>query len=176
MYYTGAGDSGTSTIFNSRERISKGNFVFELLGSLDELNSWLGLCAVEASDFVEIKSILRETQNTLFTIQAYFAQANVDFSKVKLDNIEGELKNISSKIRIRESFVLSGGSRLSAVLDIARSIARRAERCAVRMSDEQKQGINPLVLAYLNRLSSLLYVLARLANDLSGVEEDSPTY
>lgn len=176
MYYTGAGDSGTSTIFNSRERISKGSSIFALLGSLDELNSWLGLCAVESSDFIEIKRIIKTAQNNLFTIQAYFAQANVNFKETVLDNVEEEIKNISLKIKVRKGFVLSGGSRLSAFLDVARSIARRAERCAVRLSHKPQQKINPLVFAYLNRLSSLLYVLARLANDLSGVEEDSPTY
>lgn len=176
MYYTGAGDNGTSTIFNSKERLSKSSAIFELLGSLDELNSWLGLCVVEAAYFPEIKDILRDTQHSLFTVQAYFAQANIDFSVSILNRIEEEIKNLSLKIKERKSFILSGGCRLSALLDITRSIARRVERCAVRLSDKQPQKINPTVLAYLNRLSSLFYVLARLANDLSEVDEESPVY
>jgi len=176
MYYTGDGDKGTSTILNSKTRLEKSSPIFGLLGDLDEFNSYLGLCSVEAFDFLEIQKDIKDIQHNLFIIQAYFAKANVDFPITALNKTEERIKEIALNIEKRESFVLSGGSRLSATLDIARAIARRAERRAVGIRNSYKQEINSAIFAYLNRLSSLLYVLARLANDLHSIKEESPNY
>lgn len=174
MYYTGKGDQGTSKLFQSKERRLKSDLVFEVLGSLDELNSWLGFCAIEAQEYLEIEPIIKFTQNNLFICQAYFAQADKPIPDNFLVHTEEQINLISPLLKERKTFVLSGGSRLSSLLDVARTLSRRVERRAVELG--VKEELNPLVLAYLNRLSSLLYVLARWANDIKEVEEQAPEY
>lgn len=176
MYYTGKGDKGTTKLFNSSERISKADVVFEVLGSLDELNSWLGYCAVEAQDWDDINKIIIDTQQTLFICQAHFAESDVQVPKNILVSIEKKIQDIGQTIKPRDSFVLSGGSKLSALLDISRTIARKVERRAVKLSNYNLKNNNQLILAYLNRLSSLLYVLARQANDRYQINEKKPNY
>jgi cob(I)alamin adenosyltransferase len=176
MYYTGKGDKGTTKLFNSKDRVDKGEQIFEVLGSLDELNSWLGFSSVEAKEHKEILEIIRKIQNDLFTCQAHFARSDVKIPKDFVSNLEETIAKISEKIKPRSSFVLSGGSKLSANLDIARTLARRAERQAIRLSDEDKRQVNEIIFVYLNRLSSLLYVLARLANDIYKAKESRPQY
>lgn len=174
MYYSGKGDQGTSKLFRSKERMLKSDLIFEVLGSLDELNSWLGFCAVEANDYQEIHEIIKTTQNNLFICQAYFAQADTLIPDYFLSHVEDQINRISPLLKERKTFVLSGGSRLSSTLDVARTLARRVERRVVSLG--KRQELEQLVLAYLNRLSSLLYVLARLANDLQEIEEQAPKY
>jgi len=176
MYYTGKGDKGTTKLFNSKDRVDKGEQIFEVLGSLDELNSWLGLTFVEAEEGLEILEIIRKTQNDLFTCQAHFARSEVKIPKDFVSSLEEKIAQISNKIKPRASFVLSGGSKLSASLDVARTLARRAERQALKLSDEDKKEVVETVFIYLNRLSSLLYVLARLANDIYEAKESVPKY
>ncbi len=176
MYYTGKGDKGTSKLFKSKDRIDKGEQIFEVLGTLDELNSWLGLVSMEAGQNQNILDIIRETQNNLFTCQAHFAQADVNIPKDLVNKLEEDIKNISKNIKERNEFVLSGGSKLSASLDVARTLARRAERQALKLDIEAKKEVNKLIFVYLNRLSSLMYVLARLANDIYKQQEKSPRY
>ncbi len=176
MYYTGKGDKGTSSLYNLSDRISKADEIFEVLGSLDELNSYLGLVSVGAKEFDYLFDIIKKTQQNLFIIQAYFAKSDIEISKNLLEDTENIIKDISLKIKPRNSFVLSGGSHLSATLDICRTLARKTERRAIRLNDRYKNTLNELVFAYLNRLSSLLYVLARLANDFYNLEEDKPNY
>lgn len=176
MYYTGKGDQGTSKLFNSKDRIVKSDLVFEVLGSLDELNSWLGLCAVEAKEELEIYQIIRKLQNDLFICQAHFAQSEVVIPSDLLSWTEQTINNIAQKIKPRQSFVLSGGCRLSALLDVGRTLARKSERRAVELGQDSSLDLKPIMFSYLNRLSSLLYVLARWANDLSEEVEQAPDY
>ncbi|MCF7795258.1 cob(I)yrinic acid a,c-diamide adenosyltransferase [Patescibacteria group bacterium] len=176
MYYTGKGDKGTTKLFNSKDRVDKGEQIFEVLGSLDELNSWLGLSSVEAKDDTEILELIKKIQNDLFTCQAHFARSDVKIPEDFVSSLEEKIAKISEKIKPRDSFVLSGGSRLSANLDIARTLVRRAERQALKLSDEDKRQVNEIIFVYLNRLSSLLYVLARLANDIYEAKESKPQY
>jgi len=176
MYYTGKGDKGTSTIFNSQERLPKNNSIFEALGALDELNSWLGFCVVEAKDQENIQKILKNIQQYLFICQAHLAQVDILIPQDILEKTENCINDIAANIKKRESFVLSGGSRLSAILDVARTLARKAERSSLGIEEGRKDKIDQSVFAYLNRLSSLLYVLARQVNDLYEVKEESPNY
>ena len=175
MYYTGKGDKGTSNLFNPSLRVSKSDKIFAVLGSLDELNSWLGFVSVESRERSEICEIVKYIQNDLFIIQAYFASSNINVPQDLVILVEKKIDDISKVIKPRKSFVISGGSKLSALLDFSRTIARKAERQAVSFSKQNKIE-NPLILPYLNRLSSLLYVLARWENDLSGKSEASPNY
>lgn len=169
MLFTGKGDSGTTKLFNCDQRLLKNAPAIEALGALDELNSWLGVCCSEAP--IDFATQIREVQQNLFIIQAELAGApgkTIDENKVrlmgeKIGEIERELPPI-------KSFFLPGGVSLAAKFDYARTVARRAERRCVG------QSIGAQSLAYLNRLSSLFYALARLANHKSGIKEESPRY
>ena len=178
MYYTGKGDKGTSKLFNSKDRLLKSDLVFDVLGSLDELNSYLGLCAVEAGtkETKNIFEIIKEIQNNLFICQAHVAQSEILIPLDLLTKTEEKINKISQLIKPRNSFVISGGSRLSACLDIARTQARKTERRAVALENKANLKVDTSLIAYLNRLSSLLYVLARLANDICELEEEAPMY
>ncbi|MDD5318746.1 MAG: cob(I)yrinic acid a,c-diamide adenosyltransferase [Candidatus Pacebacteria bacterium] len=174
MLYTGKGDNGTTKTFGCDQRISKSSTVAEALGSLDEINSFLGLVKVESDQ--KFAAIIEEVQQNLFIIQAEVAGAekHLDISKIKkteemIGTIEKELPPITT-------FFISGGTRLAALFDTARTMARRAERRVVGVHDENIQKISPETLTYLNRLSSLLYALARLTNHLSGITEEPPSY
>lgn len=176
MYYTGKGDGGTTTLFGCSDRVSKQDPVFAALGSVDELNSWFGLCGVKAlSDSeTEIKSFVAETiislQEDLFVMQAQLAGAPKEITPDNILRIETIINSLAEKIKPRTSFIIPGGSELSAMLDVARTMARRTERFVL--------AINPPdgIKGYLNRLSSICYVLARYVNDIKEIEEHGPSY
>lgn len=176
MYYTGKGDSGTTKLFSGQARISKSEPIFALLGSLDELNSYLGLASVAAHPYRDIYQEIRREQEHLFICQAHFAKADTKIPADLLSELEARIAKISQLIRPRKSFVIPGGSYLSATLDIARTLARKCERYALSLSDKEKADYNQLIFVYLNRLSSFFYVLARYANDLAQVDEGAPQY
>jgi len=173
-FYSGKGDKGTSTLYGSGKRLSKTDKVFEALGALDELNSYLGVC-LSLSRNKKIKKTLDVIQENLFIIQAEVG--NIGTSDVpKLDkNKLSKLENITDKfggeVGIITKFSLSGETLLSAHLDYARTLARRAERSYLA-SRTPSDGAT----AYLNRLSSLLFVLARYANKKAGKRERNPGY
>lgn len=177
MYYTRKGDKGTSKLFSSKERIPKGEQIFEVLGSLDEVNSYTGLCSVYADEgYKEMVDDLKSVQNDLFICQAHFADSEVEIPSDFVSRLENSIAKITEKIKPRESFVVPGGSILSASLDVARTLARRTEREALRLTGDSKERIDEKVFIYLNRLSSFFYVLARLANDLAEYKENPPKY
>jgi cob(I)alamin adenosyltransferase len=172
--YTRKGDKGDTCFFGSKERISKSSPKAEALGDLDEINSLIGFCRAKCRDS-GISGILRQVQEDLFIIQAELGGADKKISQEKTDYLEGVIDSIEKKLPEIKTFFIPGGLELSALLDFARTVARRAERSAVALS-EKKGGVRAESLAYLNRLSSLLYALARLANFKSGEKEDSPSY
>jgi cob(I)alamin adenosyltransferase len=174
MLYTGKGDGGTTKIFGcDQQRISKSSAVIEALGALDELNSWIGFCRAKNAG---LKTLERVQQN-LFIIQAEVAGApGKTIIKTKVSALGREVNAIEKKLPPIKSFFLPGATLLGGALDYARTLARRAERAVVRAREENPKLIGPFSLAYLNRLSSLLYALARLANHKSGIKETPPTY
>ncbi len=176
MYYTRKGDSGTSNLVNPKNRITKSDLVFEVLGSLDELNSWLGLCAVEAKNISAVLEIIKNIQNQLFICQAYFAGAEIVIPANLVSTTEEIIDELGKSVPMKKSFVISGGVQLSALFDVARTLARKTERRAVGLQDITERQLNSLVLTYLNRLSSLLYVLARFVNAQAEQEEEAPKY
>ncbi len=187
MLYTGKGDKGTTKVIDSKERFSKGSDMAEALGSLDELNSFLGLCKFKARQTQEEKvvlgkkeektsEILREVQENLFIIQAQVAGADKKIMKSKVTKIESITNTIEKEIPPIKSFSISGGTELSALLDIARTLARRTERRVVLIKESGLRKLPGNTLPYLNRLSSLLFALARLFNHRSGIKEENPSY
>jgi cob(I)alamin adenosyltransferase len=188
MLYTGKGDGGTTKTFNGGPvRISKASEVPEALGTLDELNSFLGLAKVYAakqpevvmkigSKNVTMAAVLDEIQQTLFIVQAEVAGAPKKVEKAKVTQVEKIVNTLEQLMPPITTFTVAGGTELSAVLDVARTISRRAERRLVAVHEGELRTISPNTLAYANRLSSLLFALARYANAQAGIPRETPRY
>ena len=177
MLYTGRGDGGTTTAFDcNQQRISKSSELPEALGALDELNAFLGFVKMRAAAEPRIAVALREAQETLFIIQAEVAGADKKVGEGRVKNIEDVVNSIEKEISPLKGFSIAGGTELSALLDVARTLARRAERRVIAVQDMHLRELGNETLAYMNRLSSLLFALARLANHLAGAAEENPRY
>jgi cob(I)alamin adenosyltransferase len=180
MLYTRKGDKGTTKTYGCDQRISKSSATAEALGSMDGINSLLGIVKVKAKGKKfkkqKISEIVHNIQETLFIIQAEIAGFNKTLSENKVKEIEIIIDGIEKELPPIKTFFISGGTELGALFDYSRTVARRAERRAVAVHEENIVKIGKDSLAYLNRLSSLLYALARLSNQLSGINEVSPKY
>lgn len=187
ILYTGFGDKGTTTLFNCKqERVSKSANVIEALGSVDELNAYLGLVKVYTSSnefkiktkskTVSYSDTIDHIQQVLFIIQAELAGSDMTVPKNEVVKIESLINNIGDLLPPITSFTISGGTVASASLDVARTLARRSERRIVSVLDEGIRKIGPETISYMNRLSSVLFALSRYANHLAFVEEEHPTY
>lgn len=182
MLYTRKGDTGTTKTFGCDQRISKSSPIAEALGSLDEINSFLGLCKVKSAEknFAvgdkKFADIVHEIQQTFFIIQAELAGADKKVPEEKVVGLETLIDAVEKMLPPIKTFFISGGTELAATFDVARTIARRAERRVVQVSEEKVRQVGPETLKYLNRLSSILYALARLSNHLSGINEEPPSY
>lgn len=188
MLYTGKGDGGTTKTFGcDQQRISKSSELPEALGTLDELNSFIGLAKVRASLGSDpkvplgkrtrsISSILADIQETLFIVQAEVAGAPKRVGKPKVTQSELMINTIEKLMPPITTFTVAGGTELSATLDVARTLARRAERRIVGVAELGLQKIAPNTKAYMNRLSSLLFALARFANEDAGIARQAPKY
>ncbi|MDD3531209.1 MAG: cob(I)yrinic acid a,c-diamide adenosyltransferase [Candidatus Pacebacteria bacterium] len=175
--FTGKGDTGTTTAFGcDQQRISKSSELPEALGALDELNAFLGFVKLRAVREERIASALRDAQETLFVIQAEIAGADKRAGENNVREIEKIVNEIETEIPPLKGFSIAGGTELSALLDVARTVARRAERQLIAAKNVQACVPSKETLAYLNRLSSLLFALARLANHLAGIIEENPRY
>ncbi len=182
MLYTRKGDKGDTSAFGCDQRFSKSSTIAEALGALDEINSFLGICKTK-SDGIDISikgkhlvDILGEIQQNLFVVQAEIAGAEKTIKENKLREVEVVVDVVEKEIPPVKTFFVSGGTELTASLDFARTLVRRAERRVVAVSEEGFVKVGKHTLAYLNRLSSLLYALTRLVNLKSGITEQSPTY
>ena len=177
MLYTGKGDDGTTQAFGcDQKRISKSSELPEALGALDELNAFLGFVRMRSVEEERIAVALREAQEVLFIIQAQVAGADKKVSADAVRDIEKVVNDIEKEIPPLKGFSIAGGTELSALLDVARTLARRAERRLVSVEEAGIRELLPETKAYMNRLSSLLFALARLANHLAGVAEENPRY
>jgi cob(I)alamin adenosyltransferase len=188
MLYTGKGDGGTTKTFEkTTDRISKASELPEALGTLDELNAFLGFCKMralkEADPVVTIgkkryttSAIIRDVQEALFIVQAEVAGAPKKIHKSRVTKVEAWVNTIETMIPPVVSFSIAGGTELSAVLDVGRTLSRRAERRVVGVHENSLRKISDPSRAYLNRLSSLLFALARLANATAGIKEENPSY
>jgi cob(I)alamin adenosyltransferase len=187
ILYTGLGDKGTTTLFDCKQgRISKSAVLIEALGSVDELNAYLGIIKVYSDiDKVVLKigsrkilysQIIEDIQQNLFVIQAELGGSKMFISKKELSNIEKIINHIGEILPPITSFTISGGSIISSGLDFARTLARKSERRIVSVSDEGVRAINPVTISYMNRLSSILFVLSRYSNYLFSIPENHPDY
>ena len=159
--YTKTGDKGKTSLFDGN-RVDKDDLRVECYGTLDELNSYIGLCSVHAKDCD--KKILRDIQLKMFSVSAELAtREECKYKNIvveeDIDILENLIDEYINKIDEVDAFIVPGSSVLSANLHIARTICRRAERRIYSLSKIEK--INALLLKYINRLSDLLYAIAR---------------
>ena len=174
MLYTRKGDSGTTKTFSCDQRVSKSSSIAEALGSLDEINSFLGLIKIKAE--VSVSETIGRIQQDLFIIQAELAGAPKTIEPSKVLWLEEIIDSIEKTLPPIKTFFVSGGVELAALSDIALTIARRTERRVIGVVDEGKIKIGKHTLAYLNRLSSVLYAFARSFNHKAGITEEAPCY
>jgi len=172
MVYTGRGDRGRTDL-SSGERVSKSSERIEAYGTVDELNSITGLCRSFTDDKEEE---LVEIQNELHILQAELAnrEPDVKVTEENTDKLEELCDKYQEECPPLRSFVLAGGCKSASHLHQARSIARRAERRIVEL--DQHEELREEVLAYINRLSDLFFLMARHENHLEGIEEQNPKY
>lgn len=183
VFFTGKGDGGTTKLFDtpSGQRVTKTSPVFEVLGMLDELNCLTGWCKIGCpEDFAAEgrsgKTILRDVQDHLFTIQAEVAGAPKSVPQGSVERLGELIQAIEHSLPEVKSFLVPGATEFSARLDIARAVSRRVERRLVGLHEAGERAVSASSRAYANRLSSLFYALARLANAQEGAEESAPAY
>lgn len=160
---TGRGDDGTTTLLGAG-RMSKHDARIEALGDVDEASSALGLARAEAADSAEeLAELLLEMQRLLYRVMGDLAMPQEDnfVGEGDVELVDRALSEWKSRTRLPNEFVIPGGSRLGAQLDIARSVVRRAER---RLVEAGLAGYGPEALRAVNRLSDLLFVVARNAD------------
>jgi cob(I)alamin adenosyltransferase len=163
--YTRTGDGGTTGLADG-SRVPKDSPVIEALGAVDELNSALGVLLAEAlAD--ELRAWLGDIQNDLFDLGGELSKPGHSIlTEAHVTRLERELDRLNAGLPPLEDFVLPAGSRAAALAHVARAVCRRAERRLVALSRAEK--VAPTALQYLNRLSDLLFVLARALNRHAG--------
>ena len=183
MLFTGKGDNGKTTLFGCSQECSKNSAIAEALGTVDEINSLLGLCKVKAQEInlsyknneKKIAEELETIQQNLFIVQAELAGAEKTISEEKLREAEEIVNRIEKELPPIKTFFVSGGTELGALFDFARTVSRRAERRVIA-AEETGHKLGEWSRAYMNRLSSILYAYARLTNTKSGITELPPQY
>lgn len=174
--YTKGGDKGETGLFGG-ERVPKNSSRIEAYGTIDELNSFIGLAVTEVKS-PEVKELLTLIQNQLFTVGSDLATPltektekynipRVDESFIK--NAEEQIDKFDAQLKPLENFILPGGTKSAAILNICRTICRRAERRTVAL--KASEIINENIIIFLNRLSDLLFVLSRFENMISGIPD-----
>lgn len=175
--YTRTGDDGSTGLIGG-QRVRKSDARIECYGTVDELNAGLGLVATLAP--AELVEQIRRVQGELFVIGSHLAFAREDaatpagvalpaLEDVMIDRLEMEIDNAQGDLAPLRNFILPGGSETAARLHLARTLCRRAERLLVAFAMERP--VPAVMLVYLNRLSDWLFVQARYANHVEGVED-----
>ena len=174
--YTKTGDEGKTSLIGGT-KVPKNNIRIEAYGTVDELNSFIGLTADQLTNEPS-KIILKEIQDRLFTIGSSLACDPDKESKLKIPDLketdikllENEIDKMNEELSEMKSFILPGGHVAISTAHVTRCVCRRAERICVHMK-ENDLFVDPLVIKYLNRLSDYLFVLARYIGHLLRVED-----
>ncbi len=175
--YTKTGDKGKTSLFGG-ERVGKNSVRLEAYGTVDELNSVLGIAVANGlSD--KVKKIISVLQNQLFILGSDLATPLESETKIKInvprttaemvEKLENWIDDLDAELPGLKVFVLPGGAEGAAYLHFARTVCRRAERITVELSGREQ--INEFVVKYLNRLSDLLFVLARYENFVNDIPD-----
>jgi cob(I)alamin adenosyltransferase len=170
--YTRGGDGGETSLGDG-SRVSKLDGRIAAYGTVDELNALIGLALARGCP-AELAVVLRRVQNELFDVGADLSvpagvEGRLRVTQEQIDELERQCDRFNEGLPELRSFVLPGGSEAAALLHVARTVCRRAEREALVASAEH--DVHDLVHVYLNRLSDLLFILARAANGDAGVDE-----
>lgn len=176
--YTKTGDKGKTSLIGGT-KVSKSHQRIEAYGTIDELNSFVGL-SLDHLKANNIKNVLTEIQDRLFTIGSVLACDPEKETKLKIPDLheedvallEKEMDKMNEVLPPMKSFILPGGNVAASTLHVTRCVCRRAERLCVGLQ-KKKDEIDPLIIKYLNRLSDYLFVLARFVVFKSGAEEIS---
>ncbi|MBV0929560.1 cob(I)yrinic acid a,c-diamide adenosyltransferase [Lentilactobacillus sp. IMAU92037] len=170
--YTKVGDHGKTKQVTGK-MVPKYDLQISALGSLDELESWIGyVISVLSPKTQELAPKLKQMQRNLYELQADITvkrHHNITAETTKA--LEDEIDDISTKFPRIKAFILPGGMQTGAALQYTRSLARKAERQVIELNDKE-QEISDDSLSYLNRLSDYLFILARYANFLDGYDEE----
>jgi cob(I)alamin adenosyltransferase len=172
--YTKTGDKGTTALFGGK-RVSKADLRIDTYGTVDELNSYIGLLRDQEVNFKR-KDILVEIQDRLFTVGSILATEPGN-TKVKVPSLiesdiallEKEIDGMETQLLAMKSFVLPGGHQSVSFCHVTRTVCRRAERLVIALDTQEK--VDPLIVQYLNRLSDYLFVLSRKMTSELGAEE-----
>jgi cob(I)alamin adenosyltransferase len=175
--YTRTGDAG-DTRLSTGETVKKYDLRVEAYGGVDETNATLGLVRLHTADDVDLDAMLERIQNELFDLGADLAtpdRPGKDLGWTPLRIIDGQVERLEQEIdRLNDqlspltSFVLPAGTAAATYLHLARTVCRRAERTAVQLADGEGEAVSAPALKYLNRLSDLLFVMARYVNREAG--------
>src|SRR6185436_16412094 len=174
--YTKTGDLGKTSLIGGT-KVPKNHLRIESYGTVDELNSYIGLVSDMATD-EHIKTILKEVQDRLFTVGSSLAcdpdkepsMKIPDLKETDIVLLENEIDVMNEVLKPMKHFILPGGHPTISTTHIARCVCRRAERICVNMQ-EHDLFVDPLVIKYVNRLSDYLFVLSRYLGHLIGVKE-----
>ena len=174
--YTKTGDAGNTSLIGGT-KVPKSHLRIEAYGTVDELNSYIGLCRDLLTD-VQSLQLLQEIQDRLFTIGSSLACDPLKEPKMRIPDLkaadvsllENEMDRMNEAVPAMKFFILPGGHPAISHLHIARCICRRAERCCVRLQLETTE-VDAIVLQYINRLSDYLFVLARYTGHQLNVPE-----
>ncbi len=176
--YTRNGDQGETCIFGGR--VDKHDERIEAIGSIDELNSFLGASAAFCSNET-VKRVLADLQNDMFSIGAELATVTeampvgkVAITEFHVQKLESMIDRMDTQLPQQTKFIIPSGTQAAMMLNVCRTVARRAERNLVRLDRNAK--LNPHLLQYSNRLSSLLHVIMRFENSMNNIPEKNPVY
>ena len=174
--YTRRGDRGETDLFGGA-RVGKDDARVEAYGAVDELNAFAGDAAARSAH-ADVHTLLARIQSSLFDLGAYLATPDVTRqekagvpkpSEVDIAELEAHIDTFEAELPPLRSFVLPGGTPAAAAFHVARTVCRRAERRTVSL--QRAEPLDPIAVRYLNRLSDLLFVLARLENARAGVPD-----
>jgi len=173
--YTRTGDKGETGLF-SGERVPKDSLRIEAYGTVDELSSSIGHARSLIED-KEVDNVLEKVQRDLFIVAAELATRTKKegrkevphVTEAMVKDLEEQIDSLDAELARLSTFIVPSGTSAATALHVARTVARRAERRTVTLA--RKEQLNPQVVPYLNRLSSLLFVVARVVNKRSGTEE-----
>jgi cob(I)alamin adenosyltransferase len=174
--YTKTGDKGKTSLIGGT-KVFKSDLRIEAYGTVDELNSFIGLC-LDHLKSNNTGNILGEIQDRLFTIGSALACDPEKEAKLKIPDLheedivllEKEIDKMNEVLPVMKSFILPGGHVTVSTLHVARTVCRRAERCCVKMQKKEIE-VESLIIKYLNRLSDYLFVLARFAAHQMNIAE-----
>lgn len=173
--YTRKGDTGTTQLIGG-SRVPKHHIRIEAYGTVDELNSWIGVISVSFESDKKTEQTLIAIQDNLFTIGSMLA-TQAGYDKMKLPEIgetdvellEKEIDRMNDHLTPLSNFLLPGGDATNANTHVTRCVCRRAERCVTHLNEAEE--VPAIVIKYLNRLSDYLFTLARWTSRINGAKE-----